>query len=166
MMLKNIKKYLYAVITMTCLSLILMTGMSHAAQQYQGLCSYVKIEILQELTLERVGFLATLEATNNEGDASITDFSAALTFEQEAGDGSITDASGFFFVQPPKISGITAIDGTGIISPGQKAVVEWFIIPKPAAGGTTPAGKLYQIGAQLDRKRVVEGKGVDLGGSR
>src|SRR3990172_4363259 len=110
MMLRKLVKYLYPVITMICLSLILMPGRGHAAQQYQGLCSYVKIEILQELTLERIGFLATLEVTNNEGDASITDFSAALTFDQEAGDGSITDASGFFFVQPPKISGITAID--------------------------------------------------------
>lgn len=148
-MLKNVKKYLYAVIAMTCLSLILMTGRSHAAQQYQGLCSYVKIEIMQELTLERVGFLATLEVTNNEGDASITDFSAALTFGMDAGDGTITDASHLFFVQPPKIRGITAIDGTGIISPGQKAVVEWFIIPKLSAGGTTPDGRQYEIGAQL-----------------
>src|SRR4030065_2909468 len=103
MMLKNIKKYLYAVITMTFLSLILMTGRSHAAQQYQGLCSYVKIEILQELTLERVGSLATLEVTNNEGDASITDFSAALTFGESLGDGTIRDASDLFFVQPPQI---------------------------------------------------------------
>jgi hypothetical protein len=41
----------------------------------------VKIEILQELTLERIGFLASLEITNNEGDAPITNFSAKLTFE-------------------------------------------------------------------------------------
>jgi len=60
------------------------TGIGFAAQQYQGVCSQVKMEILQELTLERVGFLATLEITNNEGDASITDFSAALTFQQQS----------------------------------------------------------------------------------
>ncbi|MCC7202036.1 MAG: hypothetical protein IT393_05140 [Nitrospirae bacterium] len=149
MTLKNMKKYLYPVIAATCLALVFMTGKGQAAQQYQGLCSYVKIEILQELTMERVGFLATLEVTNNEGDASITDFSAALTFGMDAGDGTITDASNLFFVQPPKIKSITAIDGTGIISPGQKAVVEWFIIPKLSAGGTTPDGRQYAIGAQL-----------------
>src|SRR3990172_5755988 len=149
MMLRKLRKYMYPVITLTCLILILMSGRGHAAQQYQGLCSYVKIEILQELALERVGFLATLEVTNNEGDASITDFSAALTFGESLSDGTIRDASDIFFVQPPKIRGITAIDGTGIISPGQKAIVEWFIIPKPSAGGTTPDGKLYDIGAQL-----------------
>lgn len=149
MIFKNIKKYLYPVITMTCLALSLMPGRVYAAQQYQGLCSYVKIEIVQELTMERVGFLATLEVTNNEGDASITDFSAALTFGMDAGNGTTTDASHLFFVQPPRISGITAIDGTGIISPGQKAIVEWFIIPKTSAGGTTPDGEQYVIGAQL-----------------
>lgn len=148
MMLENLKKYLYLMIAI-CLVFVLMSGEGQAAQQYQGLCSYVKIEILQELTMERVGFLATLEVTNNEGDASITDFSAALTFGMDAGDGTITDASHLFFVQPPSIRSITAIDGTGIIAPGQKAVVEWFIIPKLSAGGTTPDGRQYEIGAQL-----------------
>lgn len=129
--------------------LILTENHGHAAQQYQGLCSYVKIEILQQLTLERIGFLATLTVTNNEGDGSITDFSASLTFEREGQGGVMEDASQFFFVQPPKIKGVTSIDGGGIISPGQTAVVEWFIIPKLSAGGTTPEGLWYQIGALL-----------------
>ena len=138
----------FYVITLTCLILILMPGRGHAAQQYQGLCSYVKIEIMQELTLERVGFLATLEVTNNEGDASIT----GLFCGADLWDGCRMAPSQMHrtsFVQPPKIRGITAIDGTGIISPGQKAVVEWFIIPKLSAGGTTPDGRQYEIGAQL-----------------
>jgi len=130
-------------------TLILTANHGHAAQQYQGLCSYVKIEILQELALERIGFLATLTVTNNEGDGSITDFSASLTFEYRGGDGVMEDASHLFFVQPPKIKGVTSIDGDGIISPGQTAVVEWFIIPKVSAGGTSPGGLWYQVGALL-----------------
>jgi beta propeller repeat protein len=122
---------------------------AHAAQQYQGLCSYVKIEILQEMTLERIGFLATLTVTNNEGDASITNFSSALTFKKQGAGGVMEDASPYFFVQPPKIRGVNSISGSGIISPGQMAVVEWFIIPKTSAGGTTPEGLKYQVGAQL-----------------
>ena len=55
----------------------LLPGSAHAAQEFQGLCAIVKMEIQQELTLERIGFLATLEITNNEGDANITDFSAS-----------------------------------------------------------------------------------------
>ncbi len=106
-----------------------------AQQQFDGLCAVVKMEILQELTLERIGFLATLEVTNNVGDEPITDFSAALTFrDPDAPDGE-QDASALFFVKPPELSGISGIDGTGVIPPTQKAVVEWFIIPKTAAGG-------------------------------
>ncbi|MDF1554171.1 MAG: FlgD immunoglobulin-like domain containing protein [Deferrisomatales bacterium] len=122
-----------------------------SAQQFQGVCAVVKMEILQELALERVGFLATLEITNNEGDASITDFSAALTFENPALStaGAPNDASGAFFVQPPELSGIASLDGAGIIRPGETAVIRWFIIPKLAAGGTDPTGLRYRVGAQL-----------------
>jgi beta propeller repeat protein len=119
---------------------------ARAAQQFQGLCAFVKIEILQELTLERVGFLATLEITNNEGDASISDFSAQLTFNNFA---THDEASDLFFVRPPTLSGIAAVDGTGIIKPGETARIEWFIIPKISAGGDTPAGVRYSVGAQL-----------------
>ncbi len=136
-------------IFLTLAALALAAGSSQAAQQYDGLCSYVKIQILQEMTLERIGFLATLTVTNNEGDASITDFSAALTFEREGQGGQMEDASDLFFVQPPKIEGVTAIDGTVIIPPGQTMKVEWFIIPKLSAGGTTPQGLYYDIGASL-----------------
>jgi len=129
--------------------LLFAPATGRAAQQYQGLCSYVKIEILQELTLERIGFLATLEVTNNEGDASITNFSAALTFAKPGDNGTMEDASALFFVQPPKLRGITDIDGAGIIAPGQTARVEWFIIPKLSAGGTTPEGLRYEVGASL-----------------
>ncbi len=137
------------ILCLSWLVLAITSGEGMAAQQYQGLCSYVKIEILQELTLERIGFLATLEVTNNEGDASITDFSASLIFEKEGVGGVLEDASEFFFVQPPKISGINNIDGAGIIAPGQTARVEWFMIPKRGAGGITPEGLMYQIGASL-----------------
>ena len=126
-------------------------GSADAAQQYDGLCSYVKMEILQEMSIERIGFLATLEVTNNEGDASITDFSAALTFRRQALEPGEepSEASDLFFVRPPELEGITAIDGTGIIHPGETAVIKWFIIPKISAGGTDAIGLQYQVGAEL-----------------
>ena len=131
--------------------MLMFSGVStHAAQQFQGLCAIVKMEIGQELTLERVGFLATLEITNNESTANITDFSAALTFQSVAADGSgATDVSDLFFVKPPVLRGVSSVDGSGIIQPGQTAIVEWFIIPKIAAGGTTPNGINYSVGATL-----------------
>ena len=129
--------------------LVFPIGSVWAAQQFQGLCSYIRIEIKQELALERIGFLATLDVTNNEGDAVLTDFSAGLTFSQTDVEGNTVDVSDKFFVQPPELSGISSIDGAGLIEPGETATVSWFIIPKITAGGESPVGIDYDVGAEL-----------------
>ena len=149
-MVKSLIKNIHSFISLICILLIFSEG-SDCAQQHQGLCARVKIEILQELTLERIGFLATLEITNNEGDASITDFAAALSFENPAlsNEDAINDAFEMFFVQPPVLKNINAVDGTGIIPPTKTAVVEWFIIPKIETGGTNADGVRYRVGANL-----------------
>lgn len=128
-------------------SLSLIVGSRLAAQQqFQGICSQVKIVIAQELTVERIGFEATLEVTNNDGADPVTDLSAQLTFrDPETG----ADAADLFFVQPPTFENINRIDGTGVIEPTKKAVVRWFLIPKIATGGTNPQGKEYAIGCSL-----------------
>ena len=128
-----------------CLSLLAGTSL-HAQQQFQGLCSRVKIAIQQELTVERIGFEATLEVTNNDGADPITELSAELTFRDVA---SGEDAATLFFVQPPTFENINRIDGTGVIEPTKKAVARWFLIPKITAGGTNPQGKQYAIGCRL-----------------
>jgi len=124
---------------------------AESAQQFQGVCAVSKIEISQELTLERIGFLASLEITNNEVDASITNFSARIGFggPSDADPSVLTDRSDRFFVKPPKLFGVDAIDGSGVIAPGQTARIEWFIIPKVSAGGTDIAGVQYFVGADL-----------------
>jgi hypothetical protein len=150
---KKMNKYKYILKLILIVGLLngIMINILNAAQQYQGLCARVKIEILQELTLERIGFLATLEITNNEGDAPITNFSARLSFENPLLSSSDiqNDASSYFFVRQPDLTGINTIDGDGIIPPGQTAIVEWFIIPTIEAGGETPAGVEYEVGATL-----------------
>lgn len=117
-----------------------------AQQQFQGLCSRVKIAIQQELTIERIGFEATLEVTNNDGADPITDLSAQLTFRDPL---TGADAANLFFVQPPTFENINRIDGTGVIQPTKKAVIRWFLIPKIATGGITPQGLEYAIGCRL-----------------
>ncbi|KAF0094831.1 MAG: hypothetical protein E1N59_1566 [Puniceicoccaceae bacterium 5H] len=131
------------------LALMLAVPSALAQQQFQGWCARVKIEIAQELTTERVGFEATLEVTNNTGEDPITDFAAQLTFENpQTGE----DASDLFFVQPPEIEHTNAVDGSGVIGPTKTAVVRWFIIPKPTAGGTDPSGIEYSVGCELSGK--------------
>lgn len=123
-----------------------------AQQQFQGLCAQVKIVILQELTLERVGFEATLEVTNNDGEDPITDFLAELTFENplQSTNQMKNDASGLFFVRAPTLENVNSVNGDGSIGSTRKAVAKWFIIPKINAGGTSPNGVRYRIGARLD----------------
>ena len=125
-------------------------GPVEAARQFDRLCSVVKLEIAQELAMERTGFLAILEITNNEPDATLTDFSAALTFRTAADDlADPEDAAHLFFVQPPVIEGVAGIDGSGFIAPGQTAVISWFLMPAVTAGGEDPHGVLYEIGVRL-----------------
>jgi hypothetical protein len=129
-------------------------------QQRQGVCSRVKIEILQELTLERIGFLATLEVTDNDAEESITDFYADLTFENPllTTNNVKNDASTLFFVRAPEMENINSVNGSGVIAPTKTAKVKWFIIPKISAGGTAPNGVRYLVGAKLSAKM----NGVDL----
>ncbi|VGO16048.1 hypothetical protein PDESU_04638 [Pontiella desulfatans] len=144
----------YATRSLVVLGVLALLNTALAQQQFQGVCSRVKIEILQELSLERIGFLATLEVTNNDGVDSITDFSAQLTFTDPSDpDGDVeNNASDWFFVRAPEMENINNITGQGIIAPTQKAVVRWFIVPKPGAGGEDPAGKRYRVGCSLSAK--------------
>jgi beta propeller repeat protein len=122
-------------------------------QQQQGLCARVKIVILQELALERVGFEATLEITNNDGEDPITDFFASLTFENpQVTTNGVNDASSLFFVRAPTFESLNGVNGDGVIAPSTKSVIRWFIIPKLTAGGTTPDGIRYSVGCQLAGK--------------
>jgi hypothetical protein len=135
----------------TAALIALAAGTLHGQAVPAGLCARVRIEIAQELTLERIGFEATLEVTNNDGEDPLTEFSARLFFRDPSRDPTdpLYNAGNMFFIQPPVLENINRIDGSGIIGPTKKAVVRWFIIPKIEAGGTDPRGKIYQVGCEL-----------------
>jgi beta propeller repeat protein len=147
------------VVWVACL-LIAATVPLMAQQQFAGVCARVKMVILQELTIERVGFEATLELTNNDGDDPITDFSAELTFENPLLTTNTipNDSSQLFFVRAPTFENIDNVSGNGSIGPTKKAVVRWFIIPKISAGGISPDGVRYRVGAILSGK--IRGKAI------
>ena len=128
--------------------------LANAQQQFQGVCAQAKVEILQELTFERIGFEATLEITNNLGGDPITDFSAELYFRDpnDLIDSVPRDVSDRFFVQRPRLTDINAVDGTGLIGPTKTAIIRWFIVPKPDAGGENPNGKRYEVGVRMAGK--------------
>jgi beta propeller repeat protein len=139
----------HSLLTILCLWLLPLTSL--AQQQQQGLCAQITIVISQQLTIERVGFLATLQITDNDPNNPITDFSANLTFQNPAlsSNGVVNDSSSLFFVQPPTLQNIASVNGGGVIGVGATATVSWFIIPTVTAGGTNAAGTRYLIGANL-----------------
>src|ERR1039458_1454480 len=139
---------------LTLFCLVGVAGIAHGQEQQQGLCAEVKIVLSQQLTLERIGFQATLQITDNDPNNPITDFHANLTFENPAlsTNGTVNDASSNFFVQPPILQNISDVNGSGVIMPGQTAQIGWFLIPATSAGGTSPAGVRYKIGATLSGK--------------
>ena len=147
----NMSQYVQYIGRVLAMVLVLAgTQTISAQQQFQGVCSRVKVVIEQELTLERIGFEATLEVTNNDGEDPITDFAASLTFENVVTNSA--DVSSLFFVRAPTFENINSIDGTGVIGPTKKATVRWFIIPKIAAGGTNALGIRYKVGCNLAGK--------------
>ena len=131
--------------------LLLGTQALVAQEQFSGLCAPVTIVLSQTLTIERIGFQATLQVTDNDPNNPITDFAANLTFQNPllSTNGTVNDSSSRFFVQPPTFQIISAVDGTGVIQPGQTAQIGWFLIPVTNAGGITPNGIIYDIGANL-----------------
>ncbi len=122
-----------------------------AQEQFQGLCAPVQIVLSQQLTLEQTGFQATMQITDNDPNNPITGFSANLTFQNAAlsTNGTVNDSSSLFFVQPPTLQNISDVSGAGVIAPGQTATITWFLIPTVNAGGTSPGGLLYQVGANV-----------------
>ncbi len=134
-------------------SLLSVARPAPAQQQQTGLCAQVKMVILQQLTLERIGFQATLQVTDNDPNNPITDFAANLTFENpQLSTNGQNDSSSLFFVQPPTLQNISDVGGNGIIGPGQTAQAGWFIIPTVTAGGSNATGIHYNIGASLSGK--------------
>ncbi|MGA1826302.1 MAG: TolB family protein, partial [bacterium] len=107
-------------------------------------CARVKIEILQELTFERVAFDAMMKI-NNESDIPLTNIYVDVSLANPAGE----DVASLFFVRLTSMDNIGAVDGTGTVEPFSTAEIHWLIIPSAGAGGEVPSGQIYYAGATL-----------------
>lgn len=134
------------------------------AKAEEALCAQVKIEILQELTLERQAFEATMRITNSLDLYAIEDIQVAINFKDEnendvlaTSDSSASSAA--FFIRLDYDDGLEALatGANGAITDGRIAPktigeMRWLIIPTPGASGDLPTGKLYFVGATLTYK--------------
>ncbi len=115
------------------------------ASSAQSACSKVSIEIMQELTLERIAFDAKMVITNNVPDKDLTNIRVDVTIQDASGNVK----NDIFFVKVSSTNNIGAVDGTGVVLRSTTAEAHWLIIPSPGAGGSDSAGIPYWVGATL-----------------
>lgn len=123
--------------------------LSITAPAQDSICARVRIEILQELTLERQAFEARMTIHNGLPETTLTDLSVNVTFADRNGvsvraTSDANDTTALFFIRPQK-------DGElpGAVASGTTAKATWLIIPAPGAAGANPQGELYFVGATL-----------------
>ncbi|MFH1722985.1 MAG: hypothetical protein ABII00_00025, partial [Elusimicrobiota bacterium] len=126
--------------SLACLGL---AGLAYA--QLASVCAIVKFEILQKVTLERLGFDARLEMTNNLTSASLSDLSISVFIEDMEGN----PKGDLFFVKVSQLAGTNALDGSGVVQAGSTADIHWLIVPSTGAGGSYPTGMRYRARAQI-----------------
>jgi len=129
-------------------SLILLSFPSPA----ESVCARVKLEILQELTFERIAFDAMMKI-HNESDIPLTNIRVDVSLKNVKGE----DVASIFFVKLSSMDKVGDVDGTGTVPAFTTAEIHWLIIPSAGAGGEDPAGQVYYAGATL---------GYNMGGAQ
>lgn len=124
------------------------------AMAQESVCARVKIEIKQELTLERQAFDAEMRITNSLPATPLTEILVDVKVTDELGTPvAITtdpnDLSAKFFLRQTQKQNIENTSGTGQVAAASTATINWLLIPAPGAAGNTPFGKRYLVGATL-----------------
>lgn len=120
----------------------------------ESVCARVKIEIKQELTLERQAFDAHMRINNGLAHTSLEDIQVDVWFTNEDGyavlassDPDNTDA--LFFIRVDEMSNIDNISGSGSVPADASSDIHWLIIPAPGSSNGLSKGTLYNVGATL-----------------
>jgi hypothetical protein len=123
----------------------------------ETVCARVKMQISQELALERQAFSATMSIANTLDTTALTDVGIVVKITDENGvPVAISDDSANvtakFFVRVSSKQNITDINGNGSVPSKTTSVIDWLIIPAPGAAANAPLGKKYLVGATLTYK--------------
>jgi len=134
------------------LALFLLTP--SAAFAVDSLCARVKLEIRQEMTLERQAFDAHMAINNGLSHITLENVDIDVAFSDETGAPVLAssdpdNAGALFFIDVDSMENITDVNGAGTVEPSSTADVHWLIIPAPGASNGVPQGTLYYVGATL-----------------
>ncbi|MBB2488054.1 hypothetical protein H5407_22690 [Mitsuaria sp. WAJ17] len=138
-----------------------------AVQAQETVCAKVKIEIKQELTLERQAFDAEMRIINSTDSSVLENVGVVVKVTDEAGTPVLVsdnpnDLNAKFFIRLSAKKDIGAADGTGMVRPRSTAVLNWLLIPAPGAAGNAPLGKKYLVGATLSYRYNGEDTVLDV----
>ncbi len=117
-------------------------------------CASVKIEISQELTLERQAFEARMRINNSLSTITMENISIEVYFTDNEGNPVLAssnpdDTSASFFIRVDHMQNISNITGSGTVEPSTTVDIFWLIIPAVGAAKDDPAGSIYYVGATL-----------------
>ncbi len=140
---------------------------SPAAPAAEPVCAQVKIEISQELTLERQAFDAVMRINNGLDNLSIDNVDVTVSFQDEEGNSVLAtsdpNATGAkFYIRVDTMDNILDVSGNGTVAPKTTAEIHWLIIPSPGAAEDAPNGKLYFVGANLSYTLGGEPESVEV----
>jgi len=132
-------------------------SMFHTASAAESICAVVKIEIRQELTLERQAFDAHMKINNGLTGLSLENVVVEVIFSDQDGnpvlassDPDNTDAA--FFIRPDSEKISNSGNNTWDIDPVaplSSSDLHWLIIPAPGTADGQKNGKRYHVGASL-----------------
>ena len=119
-----------------------------------SLCARVKIEINQELTLERQAFDAHMRINNGLTHITLEDVGVTVWFNDADGNAVAAssnpdDTSAQFFIRLDEMTNISDVSGSGTVASSTSADIHWLIIPSPGASNGLESGTLYYVGATL-----------------
>ena len=119
-----------------------------------SVCARVKIEIKQELTLERQAFDAHMRIKNGLDHITLENIRVDVFFADEGGN-QVTASSdpdstnSLFFIRLDSMENIDDVSGNGTVAPLTAADIHWLIIPSPGSSGNIESGTLYYVGAKI-----------------
>jgi len=119
-----------------------------------SVCARVKIEIRQEMTLERQAFDAHMRINNGFDHITLENVDVDVNFSDEDGNSVLASSDpnnteALFFIRLDSMENIDDVVGFGTVQPAATADIHWLIIPAPGASNGLEQGTLYYVGATL-----------------
>lgn len=133
---------------------LLLSPFSSFAAVDSSLCASVKIEIRQEMTLERQAFDAHMRINNGLTHITLENVEVEVNFSDEEGNSVLAtsdpgNTGALFFIRLDSMENIDNVAGSGTVLPSSYADIHWLIIPAPGASRGLSQGTLYYVGATL-----------------